>query len=271
MEFEFDSDGFLTDRSDDLERGIRIKYLNVFEFSKKLNRECHELLFGARVHQSDGRAILAATLFMRALEHYQATVVLLGRGAVAAARVALRALVESTFRLRAVATREDAWRTFMLEDDARRLKIMNKAMANDYPNLEALRAAVTDQTLNDLKEKNKATGARSLTTEEWSRQAEMHDWYITNYALLSKAVHTEVRDLESYLVIDEHDDVKEFLYAPSIDEIPFLTLTAAHLLLICATAYDNVFQVGFGPKAADLGEFVDSAFDALDNVPTGST
>src|SRR5690349_4902197 len=104
MVFEFDSDGFLTDRSNELEAGVHASYGSLFAGVRQINHDCHALLFSADVRNRDCQAIIIATLFMRALEHYQATIILLGRGLIAAARGTLRALVETTFKMRAIAT-----------------------------------------------------------------------------------------------------------------------------------------------------------------------
>jgi hypothetical protein len=175
MEFEFDADDFLADRVAELERNIRHTYEDLFRGAAEINRECHILLFSPCISRDDGRAVLTATLFMRSLEHYQATIILLRKSTIAAARVTLRALVDATFRLRAVATSDDTWKTFILEDQAYRIKIINKGRQTPYRNLEETRTAATDEIYEALKAENKATGARVLSMEEWSTLAGMRD------------------------------------------------------------------------------------------------
>ncbi|WP_378074786.1 DUF5677 domain-containing protein [Chelativorans intermedius] len=262
--FEFDSDGFLTHRSSELEGEINTAHHRLFACARHINHDCHELLFSADIRNRDIRAIIVATLFMRLLEHYQAVIVLLNRGMIAPARAALRALVETTFKMRAVATERSAPKAFIAEDLVARKKLINKARNNEYPNLEETRKAISDELVRELEQEILATGAKTLSTEEWSRRADMHDWYITNYALLSKAVHTQVRDLEAYLRIGESCEIEEFHYAPGMDDIPLLILTAAHCLLIGASAFDGEFELGFGPKGELHSKMVEAGFRALD-------
>ena len=99
----------------------------------------------------------------------------------------------------------------------------------------------------------------------------MHDWYMTSYALLSKAVHTEVRQLDAYLKRDEFEDVKALEYAPSLDEIPLLALTATHLILIAASAFDKTFDIGFGPKGDAHIKSVEESLRSLDEGATAPT
>ncbi|UUP20059.1 DUF5677 domain-containing protein [Nitratireductor thuwali] len=266
--FEFDSDGFLTHRSGELEAEINAAHHQLFTCACQINHDCHELLFSADIRNRDIRSIIVATLFMRLLEHYQAVIVLLNKGVIAAARAALRALVETTFKMRAVATDRDALKAFIAEDLAARKKLINKARNNDYTNLEETRRAISDELVGDLEQQIQATGAKSPRTEDWSRRASMHDWYITNYALLSKAVHTQVRDLEAYLKIGESGEIEEFRYAPGMNDIPLLILTTAHCLLIGASAFDGTFELGFGPKGELHSKTVEGGFRALDEENT---
>lgn len=261
MVFEFDLDGFLTDRVSELEAYIDASNSSLLARAGQINRDCHELLFSAEVRNRDGQAIITATLFMRALEHYQATIILLRRGVIAAAKVTLRALTETVFRLRAIAFNGDALKAFIAEDLVHRKRLINKARSNAYPNLEEARGAITDQLAEKIEQQIKSTGAKALSTEEWSKLAEMHDWYITHYSLLSKAAHTQVRELEAYL--ESRREIQELHYAPSMDEIPQLILVAAQLILIGASAFDKTFEIGFGSKGDRHTEFIEAGFRHL--------
>lgn len=264
MAFEFDSNGFLTHRIDALEKEISSTYEALFERARKINQDCHRLLFSADIRNRDGQAIIISTLFLRALEHYQATIILLGRGLIAGARVSLRVLVETIFKTRAIAINSGAFKEFVKEDLLQRKKLISKAQNNAYPNLEETRQAITPELLKELEQEIRSTDAKALSTEEWSKRAGMHDWYVTNYALLSKAVHTQVRELEAYLKIGKSGEIEQLRYAPSMDEIPLLILTAAHSLLIGASAFDKKFEVGFGPTGDGHNKFIEAQFRTLD-------
>lgn len=264
MEFRFDSDGFLTNRSNELEAGIHASHSDLFKGAEWINRDCHELLFSADICNRDVRAIITTTLFMRALEHYQATIILLGRGVIAAAGLTLRALVEATFRICALARNDDALEAFITEDLVHRKRLINKARNYPHPNLEETRRAITDELVNKLEQEIKSTGAVALSTEEWSKRAGMHELYTTHYPLLSKVAHTQARDLEAYLKLGTEGEIQELVYAPSMNEIPLLILTAASFLLNASLAFDKTFDIGFGSTGKELFEFVDSGFRALD-------
>lgn len=267
MELAFDSDGFLRDRFGEMEAAVRAAHQAPFTRALQINRDAHDLLFAADIRNRDGVAIVTATLFVRALEHYQATILLLGRGMVAPAQVALRALVETVFRMRAIVIEPTAFKTFIAEDLVQRKRLIKNALKNPlHPNLEETARAVTPEVLAEIEKEIRTVGAKDVKTAEWSKLAGMHEWYTTSYALLSKAVHTAVRELETYLKLDAVGEVKELIYAPSLEEIPVLLLTAAHLILIAASAFDKIFALSFGPKGDAHSKFVDEGFRALNQA-----
>jgi hypothetical protein len=205
--------------------------------------------------------------FTRALEHYQATLILLSTGLIAPAKVTLRALLESVFTTRAVAADDDALRAFINDDLFQRQKLIRRGQQHDHPNLQELREAASSDVIEGLEQQIKASGAKPLKTEELSKLAGMHDWYTTNYALLSKAIHTNVRQLEAYLSLDEFGEIRGFTYAHSMEEIPDLILTAAHCILLGAAAVAETFEIDFQIKGNGHLKFVEAGFRSLNEGP----
>lgn len=269
MIFEFDSDGFLTDRSSTLEAGIKRGHDSLFARAQEINRDCHELLFTADVRNRHPQAILVATLFMRVLEHYQATLILLGRGLVAPAKVVFRAALESVFTIRAVACDEGTLKTYVNSDLCRRLRLIRKAKQHDHTNLEELREALSndrDGIFNNLNEQIKLSGARELKIEELSKLAGMHEWYTTVYGMLSKAAHTTVRDLEVYWSLNDAGDIQRLEYGPSMEEIPHVLLNAAHCILLAAAAVAGTFEIEFQSKMVGHQKSIETGMKALNEA-----
>src|SRR5262245_66400040 len=103
--------------------------------------------------------MLVATLFLRALQHYQATILLLSKGLVASGKVSLRAELESVFAVRAVARTEEGFRDFVSADLVQRRSLIRKAEEHDYPILAKLRQAISDDEIAALDRKIKSYGA----------------------------------------------------------------------------------------------------------------
>jgi len=148
--FEFDNDGFLTGRRAQLEAGIREPRERLFARAHEINRDCHRLVFSADVHNRDPREMLVAVSFIRALEHYQAAIVLLVLGVVAPAKVAIRAALEAVFTTRAIAKDEETLKAFVMNDLLQRRRLVRKAQQHEHTNLVELRGALTPDFVGTL-------------------------------------------------------------------------------------------------------------------------
>ena len=265
--FEFDDDGFLTKRRAQLVASIRAASARLFPQAEQINHDCHKLLFSVTPHNEDGREVLVTVTFIRALEHYQAAVLLLEGGLIAPAKVAIRATLEAVFTARAIAASDEALKAFITADHVQRRKLIRKAQQHDHTNFEELRAAISPKLIDEIEAEIKATDAKPLSAERLSELAGMHDWYTTAYAMLSMATHSAVRELECYLLVDASDKIKSLEYAPSLDEVPWLLLIVAHCMLLGGDAIAKTFGVPFDAKAGHV-KFIEDGFASLG--PTGS-
>ncbi len=260
--FEFDEDGFLTQRRDRLEASIRGAREPLFARAHQINRDCHRLVFSANVHSQDPREMLVAVSFIRALEHYQAAVLLLAAGLVAPAKVAIRAALEAVFTTRAIARDEAALKAFVMNDLLQRRKLVRKVQQHEHTNLLEFRGALTADFVRQLEAEIQKTGVKPQTTEELSKVAGMHDWYTTAYAMLSQATHTAVRELECYLAFDGDGNARSVEYAPSLEDISWLLLTAAHCILLGGDAVAETFGLQYESRAEHL-RFIEAQFALL--------
>ena len=242
MQHQWDAQGFLASSAEALAATLLEQHRTHFERAAELNHDCHELLFRCKPRNRDGQQVVVCALFMRVLEHFQATVILLRRGLVSPAVVMARACLEGVFAARAIALAPDALRRFILADQMERLALANKAEQYAYPNLEDLRQEVARGLQAEIKSEIEADEARRFSTKEMSQIAGMHDWYVTIYSLWSKTAHSRVRDLEQYLNLDENGEIRSLKYGPGLDGVPLLLLTAMHALLLGADALGRLFD-----------------------------
>jgi hypothetical protein len=156
---------------------------------------------------------------------------------------------------------------FINDDLFQRRKLIRRAQQHEHANLQELREALTSDVIESLGQQIEASGAKHLKTEELSKLADMHDWYTTVYALLSKATHTNVRQLEAYRSLDESGEIRGLTYAPSIDEIPHLILTAAHCILLAADALAALFEIDFQARMREHLAFIEASIGTLNSGP----
>jgi hypothetical protein len=237
-------DGFLTDNLA-IESALLSANDAVFDLARQMNRECHSLIFNrVEVPGNDGQAILVVTLFLRALQHFQASILLLRKGLVAAGKVIIRAELEAIFALRAVASDEVNFRAFVSADMRERLNLIKKSRQYEYPILKMLREAISDDEISQLEAEVQQAGvAKKLTVRELSEQAKLHELYVSVYPILSRAAHSGVRELEAYLITDSDGEVSEIEYSPDLDDVVDLLLTACDFILLGADTICRQFEI----------------------------
>ena len=102
----FEADGFLSPEIDNFRDAVNSESPSKewFEFAGALNRACHEVLCQLSVPQTNNEpALVRAALLLRALQSYQAALVLAERGMTGDARAVLRTAVEGVIAIHALA------------------------------------------------------------------------------------------------------------------------------------------------------------------------
>lgn len=260
---ELDENGFLGESARIWSCSFRETHGPLLERCEQLNRDAHSLLYSIEVHNRDGREVMVALLLLRTVEFYQAAILLLTKGMQISAKVVIRGLLESVFSLRAIARDDETLKAYIEDDQIQRLKMINKARNNEAPNLELLKEAATDELHATIKQSSQEKGITTLTTEELSKRAGMHDWYLTVYSMLSKAVHSKVRDLEGQLKLTDQKEILGLQYGPTDAEARYLLATASHCLVLGLAATANVFGRDFQKSCEEHMNFIRSVFDEL--------
>lgn len=257
MEDDEGLDGFLMEN---LPYEAEISRTNgeALNLARRINRECHSLIVNnTDIRNRDGQSMLVAALFLRVLQHFQAGILLLSKGLIASGKVAIRAELEAVFAVRAVAANETNMRAFVNDDLHERLQLIKKAREHhDYPILQRLREAISDADFVQLKERVRlANATKKVTTAELSKQAELHYLYVSAYRILSRAAHSGVRELEAYLITRPDGEVGEIDYAPELDEVRDMLLTACDFILLGSDAVCRQFEIStFADTRRDLSE-----------------
>lgn len=240
---------------------VRRAHADAFDLARKINCRCHSLIDSeVKIKNRDGQGLLIAGCFLRALQHYQSAILLLGRGMVAAAKVAIRAELETVFVIGSAAADYANFRAIVNDNIRERFELLKTARKYDYPILHPAREAA-DRLHDELEQKAKEVGATAkLTVSQLSKQAGLHQLYVSVYPLLSRAAHTLVGDIDSYLVVDAEGDVREMRYAPQLDEINGLLVTAVDFILLASDGVCRHFEVPrLDDMRSELKDFTEAA------------
>ena len=239
---KLDDNGFLGEGADDWSRLFRQKHSSLLDQCEQLNRDAHSLLSSVREHPEDKREIIVVCLFMRAIEFYQAVILLLEKGMQTSAKGAFRCLLEVIFRLVAVAKDDETLQAYIASDEIERLKTTNKAQHNSTPNMQLLQEENLGEIKDEIKQTIDENKIKRDTTENYARKACMHDWYVDLYPYLSKVVHSHVRDLERHLLPDSVEKVQGLQHGPTDSETVSLLADGGRCLFLGIVAVVNVFE-----------------------------
>lgn len=220
-----DEKGFLGKEIEKWILKIRGAHSDFFQLADKVNQFCQKQMFKLEAHNKDKQETLVAALYIRVINTYQAAILLAERGLMSQSKTLTRSMIESLFSLCAIAKSEKYADEFILEDQRNRLRYVNKyrKLHGGIPP-EVSRAEI-ESLEKQLHEDIKEHEIKKKTTEQWSIDAGMHDWYLAVYSVLSDSVHSKVKDLERHLVVNNSNEIKEFQWGPDDHDIEKILMT----------------------------------------------
>lgn len=214
-----DENGFLAGRIHSWSVSQRVAYRDMFERAHELNRDCHHFLAGRAIMLDKPKVVVASLLFARSLELFQSIVVVSERGMAAATRILLRGFLESSFQFFAIQRDPTYLDDYLDQFLIQKKKLLRRIRQSNSPNVESLRQAATDQLLQDTENAIRDAKASPISTEEVAKRDQMHDTYLTAYAVLSHAVHTGVSDIDHHIQVNTvTKETEGFRYEPSEEE-----------------------------------------------------
>ncbi|MCI0560857.1 MAG: DUF5677 domain-containing protein [Nitrososphaera sp.] len=249
-----DEKGFLGKELEQWIPKIRNAHKEFFALADEVNEYCQKAMHKFEAHNKDKQEVLVSTLYIRTLNNYQASILLAERGMMPQTRVLVRAMIEALFSLCAIAKSEKYADDFILEDQKNRLRFLNK-FRQLHGGLPPDSNKEEVETLEQqLKEEIKAGDIKEKSTEQWSKDAGMHDWYLTAYSVLSASVHSKVKDLERYLVLNDKNEITEFRWGPDDHDVEKLLMTLVQGMLTALNCARSLFKQRQESQIADFQE-----------------
>jgi hypothetical protein len=157
------------------------------------------------------------------------------------ANIMLRALMEAMFVLCATAKDDDALEAYVIDGERERLRITKKLLADKDSTLSGDRLDVIRGIRNELDEKMKKQEVKKFSTEDFAKKAGLHSWYLTAYTKTSWAVHTTIRDMERYLVLDEEENLKSIKFIPTDEDAVTVLSAACNAMIISLGEFLSLF------------------------------
>lgn len=221
----------------------------LFKLAEKINADCYKTLGSLTIDSDSLRQTLISCLFPRCLELFQATYVLVEHGMSPSSNIALRALLEAMFVLCATANDDDALEAYVIDGERERLKVTRKLLADKGTTLSEDRLNAIRGIQNELDEIMKKQKVRKFSTEDFAKKAGLHSWYLTAYTKTSWAVHTNIRDIERYLILDKEKNLKSIQFIPSDQDAVDVLSAASNAMIISLGEFLSLF--GLDTAVAD--------------------
>lgn len=205
--------GFLSEPFDDFRSAVRQQYADLRSLLLRVNAQCVSAQHAVNIDPNDSRAMLAAVLFARTLASTQAAVLLLEHGLLAQARTILRASLETLFALGAIYRKPALVPELVQSHEADKRTVADRMLRWKSPELRSVvEQQITEAELKTLL----ASKARSTNQFELACAAEMEDWYLSLYSLLSFPAHGAVSDLVNHIVTGDDGLIESFKSEPEL-------------------------------------------------------
>jgi len=237
--------GFLSSKVEEWIKEVRSRDSGWFSLSESVNEYAHEILLRLEPNTNDPRKILSALLFKRILSAFQAVLILNERGMRTEAMVQRRGMLEGLFVLGALLKKPKIINDYINNDILRRRDVYKKIKKSSKISRKAVSNWITEEELDTkISELEiQSQGIKYLSPERFSRAADLHDLFLTDYSNLSEAAHHATKDLEKHLVIDENEDITSLVWGPEEYE-PFNVLyPSVDQMLISIIIIGEMFEI----------------------------
>jgi len=223
---------------------IQSKYKKWVKIIRDIEKISREVQHSIEIPKDDLRSILVALLFSRTISNIAASTAVFESGYASQGRALLRVAMESTFTLVAINKNPKLADQFAKEDDFHRKKMFFKARMWQAPNLqEQAKEHATDEKLAEIQKAIDENAIKKMSTEEYSKAADLHDWYLTAYSVFSTSIHNSVRDLESHIITDSDGGICQIINEPVFDGLEPLYLLGSEVLLKALESVSSVFDI----------------------------
>ena len=234
------ADGFLSEAVREVRHEVHGKYATHVELLYSTNRHAVALQHALAIHPDKLEQALGAALYARTLASTQSSALLLEYGLPSQARTVLRAALESLFPLSAIGKQPDVASSLIASHDADRRTVADRIRRWKDP---ALRASIDSKVSEaELDAMSKGSG-KPINVYELAKLADMEDWYLTLYTLLSFAAHTKVSDLDRHVLLDANGNAVEFQNEPDTSNQEAVWAWAIEVQLAAMRSVSVIFSL----------------------------
>jgi len=237
-------EGFIADQANAVIAEVRRQYAPALAEVRALNRILARRQFELNVPNRSAQHLACSALFVRALSHAQAAILLLERGMAPSGRAMVRCMLEAVFKL--VACSRDYGRAVKFFDEDyvdRKRKATYFGQMKDERARSGMDEDLRKKMLTEAEEKVKELGASETKTRTMAQLANLEDLYLTAYAFLSGAVHSSAGDIEDQYVVGSDGNLAEMRTGPETERLSGLFLMLGEFMGIMDQAIVGLFRL----------------------------
>lgn len=237
-----DSNGFL---SPEIQRYLDVChtiYARWFELVHAVNHLGQSLLGEVKIDSTDQQQSIAALLYSRVLGHAQGAVLLIERCMPTQGEVLCRASLEALFGFIAVAEKADTAELLVKADRYDQSSLL-KAVLRRSESLNAHSQQQTTALLQEIKEDLERNPSSALNARDLAERAGQIALYDSLYKVLSLSVHSNLRDLEQQLSLDDDGIPTLIGWGPKLDGLDDLLLIVTQILLLAVSTMCRLFRL----------------------------
>lgn len=230
--------------------------MNIEKFEKALDRIRQELI---RIEQLDSfdshdfQKVYTITCFMKIVRGFQAIELLLENNFVNEASNILRVIMETGFVSRYMQIDfNNAMYRLDINDKIGRNKLIN-LVKNDKA-FEYLKNSVEISKY----EKEDVSGQSETKAFDWARLSKMGTTYAYAYRMISNQIHTNLRGLDDYLLLDEQNLILGFKDPTNFDDYERILLTLVIVMVEAVRDVANAFDLDIEDFTSYMDAFIDS-------------
>lgn len=237
---KIETDGFLSEESENGKKQIIGKYADAFNISKNINRFCMGFLNKVHIDWKDTYRLIINTLILRVVENFQAIYLMLERGMLTPSKVLTRANLETLFIIAALDKKPELIQSYIDQHHEGHKRSLKAALQFKNDSLkESIKKINIERLYVEKKKELKDKELNALRPKQWAREAGLEDFYNLYYTMYSNAIHSNLSALEDH--VDDKPHQIDLSFGPSDKELYELLQCNLYILInsVSATASVN--------------------------------
>lgn len=255
--------GFLSPEASEDEQQVIINYHELFTLSERLSELFISLVKKAPLDQTSIINMVMHGLALKALELFQAAVIILRKGCIPAAKVLCRAQIETVYKLCAIQLDHHNIDLYIDHENITRLlklkgiqKYKQKhPKSGVYPEIEKEIDTLTKRTPKQTK------------PHKWASLAKMDDFHNLYYQGMSDDAHGNIESLNHYF---DNDSDHIMSFGPSDKQLPFVAAACHRTFINAIEKYALFNQVDITTALDKLNKENDLLEDKYYNMQNSS-